>query len=92
LGIYKPDPRCFARAAEIMGCAPAEIMKVAAHPSDLRAAAAFGFRTAYVRPRLEDPGEDYRDTGFAQEFDIVAQDFGELADQLLEGLAATSAV
>ena len=39
----------------LLGCA-AEIMKVAAHPSDLRAAAASGFRTAYVQPRLEDPG------------------------------------
>ena len=83
LGIYKPDPRCFARAAEILGCAPAAIIKVASHPSDLRAAAASGFRTAYVRPRLEDPGEDYRDTGFALEFDVVAEDFGDLARQLL---------
>ena len=90
LGIYKPDPRCFARAAEIIGCAPAAIIKVAAHPSDLRAAAASGFRTAYVRPRLEDPGEDYRDTGFAREFDVVAEDFGDLARQLLQGAATPS--
>lgn len=66
-----------------MGCAPGEIMKVAAHPSDLRAAQAAGFRTAYVRPKLEDPGEDYRDTGFAGQFDLVADDFGKLAERLL---------
>jgi 2-haloacid dehalogenase len=84
LGVYKPDPRCFLRAAEILGAAPAEIMKVAAHPSDLRAAKTLGFRTAYVRPKLEDPGEDYRDTGFAAEFDLVAEDFGVLARRLTE--------
>lgn len=79
LGIYKPDPRCYSRAAEIIDCAPDEIMMVAAHPSDLRAAIAAGYRSAYVIPRLEDPGEDYIDTGFAGEFDIVARDFAELA-------------
>lgn len=82
LGIYKPDPRCYAKAAEIVDCALDEIMMVASHPSDLRAAADAGYRTAYVLPRLEDPGDDYTDTGFAREFDIVATDFADLAGQL----------
>ena len=83
LGVYKPDPRCYARAAEIVDCAPQDIMMVAAHPSDLRAAIGAGYRSAYVVPRLEDPGDDYTDTGFAEEFDIVARDFADLARQLL---------
>jgi 2-haloacid dehalogenase len=83
LGIYKPDPRVYFRAAEIIDCRPAEIIMVAAHPSDLRAAVACGYRSAYVMPRLEDPGEDYTDTGFAREFDIVASDFPDLTRQLL---------
>jgi len=82
IGRYKPDPLCYARAAEIVGCAPDEVAMVAAHPSDLRAARACGFRTIYVRPRIEDPGEDYLDRGFTQEFDLVAADFGDLADRL----------
>jgi 2-haloacid dehalogenase len=82
LGIYKPDPRCYSRAAEIVDCAPGDIMMVAAHPSDLRAAISAGYRSAYVLPRLEDPGDDYTDTGFAKEFDIVAQDFANLVKQL----------
>lgn len=82
LGVYKPDPRCYARAAEIVACAPGEIMMVAAHPSDLRAGISAGYRSAYVLPRLQDPGEDYADTGFAEEFDIVADDFADLARQL----------
>ena len=84
LGVYKPDPRCYARAAEIVDCVPRDIMMVAVHPSDLRAAMAAGYHSAYVQPRLEDPGEDYTDGGFATEFDIVARDFGDLATQLLQ--------
>ena len=82
LGIYKPDPRCYARAAEIVDCEPSQMMMVASHPSDLRGAMASGYRSAYVIARLEDPGDDYTDTGFATEFDVVAQDFAELAAQL----------
>ena len=83
LGIYKPDPRCYSRAAEIVDCAPEEIMMVASHPSDLRAGIAAGYRSAYIIPRLEDPGDDYTDTGFANEFDVVARDFADLAGKLM---------
>lgn len=83
LGIYKPDPRCYARAAEIVDCRPEEMMMVAVHPSDLRAAMACGYGSAFVKPRIEDPGEDYTDTGFRKEFDVVASDFEDLARQLV---------
>jgi 2-haloacid dehalogenase len=82
LGVYKPDPRCYSRAAEIVGCAPGEIMMVASHPSDLRAAIRAGYRSAYIVPRLEDPGDDYEDNGFAKEFDVVANDFDDLVQRL----------
>lgn len=85
LGVYKPDPRCYRRAAEIIDCEASDIMMVASHPSDLRGAMATGFRSAYVVPRLEDPGDDYRDTGFAAEFDVVARDFPDLAEKLGSG-------
>ena len=83
LGIYKPDPRCYSRAAEIVDCIPGDIMVVASHPSDLRAGIEAGYRSAYVLPRLEDPGDDYTDTGFVKEFNIVAQDFADLVGQLI---------
>lgn len=83
LGIYKPDPRCYSRAAEIVDCAPHDMVMVASHPSDLRAAMACGYRSAYVRPSLEDPGDDYVDTGFSKEFDYVAGDFTDLASRLI---------
>ena len=63
LGVYEPDPDA-SRVPTDMGCAPRKIMKVAAHPSDLRAAMAAGRRTVYVLPKLQDPGEDYSDTSF----------------------------
>src|SRR5579859_673921 len=50
---YKPDPRAYRGAAETLGCAPSELALVAAHPDDLRAAAAEGLRTAYVTRPLE---------------------------------------
>lgn len=82
LGFYKPDPRCYTRAAEIADCPPSDMMMVASHPSDLRAARESGYRTAYVLPKLEDPGDDYTDKGFRDEFDYVARDFIDLAAQL----------
>lgn len=91
LGIYKPDPRCYQRAAEILDCPASDIMMVASHPSDLRGAMASGYRSAYVVPRLEDPGDDYRDTGFAAEFDVIARDFSELGEKLDGGEGSTAA-
>lgn len=76
---YKPDPEVYLGAARLLGLAPAEVMMVAAHPSDLRAAAACGLRTAYVpRPLERGPGgpmEAWREG----EFDLVAADFKALA-------------
>jgi len=83
LGAYKPDPRCYSRAAEILDNSPEEIMMVAAHPSDLRAAIASGYRSAYILPKLEDPGENYSDANYDEEFDIVARDFGDLVKKLM---------
>lgn len=79
LGATKPNPASYARALETIGRAADKVLFVAAHPSDLRAARAHGMRTAYVTARLHDFGDDYEDTGFAAEFDLVAADFGGLA-------------
>jgi 2-haloacid dehalogenase len=50
---YKPDPQTYLGAATLLGCAPGEVMLVAAHPSDLAAAAACGLRTCFVSRPLE---------------------------------------
>jgi 2-haloacid dehalogenase len=81
-GHYKPDPEVYLGAARLLGLQPFEVMMVAAHPSDLRAAAACGLRTAYVpRPLERGPGgpmEPWREG----EFDCVAPDFIALAAAL----------
>jgi len=78
-GHYKPDPEVYLGAAKILGLAPHEVMMVAAHPSDLRGAAACGLRTAYVpRPLERGPGGPME--AWAEgEFDLVAPDFMALA-------------
>jgi 2-haloacid dehalogenase len=57
-------------------------MLVACHPSDLRAAKANGLRTAYVRRPLEHGVGTVEPAWVEGEFDLVVQDFGQLADAL----------
>jgi 2-haloacid dehalogenase len=79
---YKPDPEAYLGCAELLDVAPPELMLVAAHPSDLRAARAAGLMTAYVaRPTERGPGHPPPRVE-PGEFDFTATDFGDLADQL----------
>lgn len=79
---YKPDPEVYQTAADLLGLPPAAVMMVAAHPSDLQAARAVGFRTAYVpRPLEFGPGRA-PEAPPDQTFDVVATDFLDLAAQL----------
>ena len=56
-GDYKPMPRVYRAACEMLDLAPAECMMVAAHSSDLAAAATCGLRTGHVaRPDEYGPG------------------------------------
>jgi 2-haloacid dehalogenase len=81
-GHYKPDPRAYLKAAELLGIAPDEILMVAAHPSDLRAAAAAGLRTAYIIRPLERGPNRPVNTSPEGNFDVIATDFLDLARQL----------
>jgi 2-haloacid dehalogenase len=57
-------------------------MLVAAHNSDLAAARSFGLKTGFVaRPAAYDPLQE-QDFKADADWDIVAKDFGELADRL----------
>jgi len=81
-GNYKPQPAVYRSAAELLDLAPVQVMMVAAHNGDLVAAAGVGLRTAFVlRPGEYGPGQT---TDLAPEgaFDVVANDFNDLADQL----------
>lgn len=54
---YKPKPQVYLSAASAFDLQPEQVMMVAAHSSDLAAAAAVGLRTAFVaRPDEHGPG------------------------------------
>ena len=81
-GAFKPDPQCYQRAAELLGLEPHEVMMTAAHQGDLRAAAKVGFHTAFI-PRPDEYGPDREpDLTPDPEFDLVANGFVDLAEQL----------
>jgi 2-haloacid dehalogenase len=81
-GHYKPDAEVYLGCARLLDVAPAELMLVACHPSDLRAARASGLRTAFVRRPLE-AGPASPLPAFQQgEFELVVDDFEQLADRL----------
>ena len=74
---YKPDPAMYRLAVDQLALNPHRTLMVAAHPWDLRAAAAHGLRTAYIRragvgePRPSDT------------FDLTVPDLAALAAALL---------
>lgn len=78
---YKPDREVYLGAADLLDCEAGELMMVAAHAGDLRAARACGLRTAFVGRPLEygSGGKPDPDTG---EWDLTALDFIDLAGKL----------
>ena len=81
-GHYKPDPEAYLGCARLLDVAPHELMLVACHPSDLRAARESGLRTGYVvRPLEQGSGRPLPEIADA-EFDVIAHDFIDLADRL----------
>ena len=81
-GDYKPKPRVYEAACAAFDLAPAQCMMVAAHSSDLAAAAACGLRTGHVaRPNERGPGMG--ECAPTVPVDVAASDVGALADMLL---------
>jgi 2-haloacid dehalogenase len=80
-GDYKPMPRVYLAACEALDLAPAECMMVAAHSSDLAAAATCGLRTGHVaRPDEHGPGTG--ETRPTVPVDAAGKNLGDLADKL----------
>jgi 2-haloacid dehalogenase len=79
---YKPKLEVYRAAADAFDCAPNEVLMVAAHSSDLEAAARAGLRTAHIaRPDEHGPGRG--ETAPSVPVDVSAADLGALADHLL---------
>lgn len=79
---YKPDPRAYEMAINLLGLQPHEIMMVAAHQYDLLAAHEVGLRTAFVMRPLEYGPDAVPDLTADPCFDVVATDMVDLARQL----------
>lgn len=79
---YKPDREVYQSAADFLDLKPAEVMMVAAHLGDLRAAQAVGLRTAFVTRPLEFGPSRKPDLKADFPVDISAKDFNDLAAQL----------
>lgn len=78
---YKPRAIVYECAAEAFDCAPHEAMMVAAHSSDLAAAAAAGLRTAFIA-RPDEHGPGIGETVASVPVDLSADGLTALADRL----------
>lgn len=80
--LFKPDSGMYLGAAGMLDLKPEEVMMVAAHKPDLRAAAQCGLKTAFVKRPLEHGRASTPDLTSEQGFTINAESFFDLADQL----------
>ena len=79
---YKPHPDVYRTAVSLLGLRPEQVLMVAAHNYDLRAAQEQGLLTAFVpRPTEHGPGQTTDLTPEGQ-WTIVAADFVDLAARL----------
>jgi 2-haloacid dehalogenase len=80
---YKPMPDAYLNSCRQLGLSTKEVLMVAAHNNDLKAAKAQGMKTAFVaRPTEHGPGQT---TDLAPDtacVDVPARDFVELAEKL----------
>ena len=79
---YKPDPEVYRSAAEFLDLKVGDIMMVAAHLGDLKAAKGVGLKTAFVPRPLELGPQGKPDLKADATVDLSAADFNDLAKQL----------
>jgi 2-haloacid dehalogenase len=78
---YKPQPGCYLGTASMLGLKPDECALVAAHNNDLAVAQGLGFKTIFVPRQEYGPGQA-KDQTAERDWNVVARDFFDLADQL----------
>ena len=79
---YKPDREVYQSAADFLDLRTDEVMMVAAHSGDLRAARSVGLKTAFVPRPLEFGPAGKPDLAAEGPVDVSAKDFNDLAGQL----------
>jgi 2-haloacid dehalogenase len=80
-GDYKPKPRVYLAACEALDLPPAKCMMVAAHSSDLEAAATCGLLTAHTA-RVNEYGPNTGEAAPTVKVDAAAKDLAALVDKL----------
>ena len=78
---YKPKPIVYTSAAAAFDCDPEQVVMVAAHSSDLAAAAAAGLKTAFIA-RPDEHGPNRGEKAPSVQVDFSALGLGDLADRL----------
>ncbi|KAJ5117004.1 haloacid dehalogenase [Penicillium angulare] len=76
LGLYKPNLGAYRKALELVQRTPDEVVMVAAHAYDLRAAKALGMKTVYIHRWTDDIHEDMEKV--RGEFDVFLEDMEKL--------------
>jgi 2-haloacid dehalogenase len=80
---YKPTPETYLASCRALALAPANVLMVAAHNHDLKAAKATGLATAFVaRPREHGPGQTTDLEPDRGSVDIAARNLADLAAKL----------
>jgi 2-haloacid dehalogenase len=82
LGVYKPRPEAYRRAAALLAVQPGEILMVACHNFDLDGARGEGYRTAFVRRPAEWGPAGPPDPVPNPATNLVVAGFAELAERL----------
>jgi 2-haloacid dehalogenase len=79
---YKPDVETYLGACELLKTSPSDVLLVAAHNYDLKAAQALGLKTAFVGRPTEYGPRQMKDFGPEGDWDFVARDMIGLAELL----------
>ena len=82
IGIYKTDRVAYETAAHWLDRRHDQILLVTCHNNDLRAAHAYGFKTAFVNRPDEWGDERSPDAEADPAADVVCEGFEDLADRL----------
>jgi 2-haloacid dehalogenase len=79
---YKPDKETYLGAARLLSLEPHEVLMVAAHNGDLKAARSHGLMTAFVARPTEYGPHQKRDFKADEDWTYVVESFNQLADHL----------
>ncbi|KAF4841465.1 hypothetical protein CGCSCA4_v009372 [Colletotrichum siamense] len=80
LGLYKPNLGAYRKALDLIDAKAEEVLMVAAHAYDLRAAKDLGMKTIYIHRWTDDIDEDMVEV--KNEFDVFLEGMQNLPDAI----------